>query len=131
MKMTLNFLGHPIEANVNITDSGMNIQIDAKEMKGLDSYLRRALSHFDQTLERESLGDLSSMIQQGIDFEASTNVKLQEPTTKLPYDIPVTTKEKLVELAEAEAKQTGQRVSQTHVLTNIIERKYAELFPNG
>lgn len=131
IKMTLNVLGHPVEANVQIGENGMNIQIDTKAMKGLDAYLRRALPHFDQTVERDSLGDLASMIQHGIDFEANTNVKLQEPTTKLPYDIPVTTKEKLVELAEEESKQTGQRVSQTQILTNIIENKFAALFPNG
>lgn len=126
---TLNFLGHLINVDVVVENNEMKIKVDSKSVKALEAYLRRALPHFNQNVNPESLGDLNDLIQKSIDFEASTKVKLAEPTSKLPYDIPVTTKEQLVEMADQDTKLAGEKISQTQVLIDIIEKKYAELFP--
>jgi hypothetical protein len=129
--VAITILGHTLNITVEASKDGLHIVADAKETKGLESYLIRALIHADKRFQKENLGDLSQMIRKGTEFEASTKTKLTEPLTKLPYDVPVATKEQVAELADMETQETGVKTPQTQVLIKIIEAKYAELFPEG
>lgn len=127
-KVTIELLGHALTVSVTADQHGLHIHADPKETHKLEEYLTRALLHAEKKLTKETLGSVTDMIQKGIEHEKSTNTRLSEPITKLPYDVPVATKEKLAELAELEIQQTGIKTSQTQILIGIINRKYNEYF---
>ncbi|OBZ15933.1 hypothetical protein A8L34_28210 [Bacillus sp. FJAT-27264] len=127
-KMKLDFLGHPIEVDVQATTEGMTIQAGPEALASLEIYLSRALPYLNPEFDKNHLGDLPALINEGIEWEQKTDKKLEEPLVKLPYDIPVTSKTKLDQIIVNETIKAGSRVTQTKVLTNMIIKKHKELF---
>jgi hypothetical protein len=124
MKHQLTIMGHTIMVNYEAAGNGLQIIVDQEQQASFESYLKRSLPYYvsepdsDHPLNTRDL-PFEKLLEIAINFEnQNPEKKITEPTTKLPYDLPVSTKDMLIKLAQA------QGISATQLTINLIDKKH-------
>jgi hypothetical protein len=105
------------EAEMKVDGGRVIITLLPHSQEQLEEYLRLVLPHYTTLPEKElSFGELLEIAANW--QQENPDIALSEPTTKLPYDVPIEVKKMLEDLADLNRK------TQTQMLIDLIDSEY-------
>lgn len=115
MSYKVNLFGINVDVNFITQNDKIILQVSETDSFLLKNYLKRTLPSYGMNPTE----DFPELIQHAITIEGKVG-RISEPKVKLPYDIPVHVKEKLVRVAAFEGETA------TRSLIRLIEETYEE-----
>lgn len=118
--MQIEIFTRSYEATVTTAEEGMTFTLTPNAQKELQAYLDMVLPYYvEMDADADSLEELLRIANEW--QAANPEMKLAEPTTKLPYDVPIEDKQLLEKLAAAKG------ISQAKLLVEMIDERYNQL----